>query len=154
MPQYAEQIIDRELRISLYDNEAFASAEYRKRVQILRDGEPVGAPEWQNSTITQEALKGILGDAAVAHREHVSKVEAQIVQMRLDHASELVALRQQATEASMTAERKREDLIAEFSAALAERNATIQAQQEMLRQLSSRVAEFEQAAAVSSEPTP
>ncbi len=89
-----ERVLDREVRVSLYDNESFASAEYRKLVQILRDGEPVGMPEWRPAPITQDALKALLGDAAVIHRDHVAQVEQQMRELRLAHRAEIEALMQ------------------------------------------------------------
>lgn len=143
MPEYTEQIVDRELRISLYDNEAFASAEYRKRVQVIRDGEPVGKPEWQPAPITQEALQALLGEAAVTHRDHVTQVEAQIRELRITHAAELQALRDQAMAAANSAAKAHEDFVAEANAAIAERNAALQQQAQTITQLNLRVAELD-----------
>lgn len=151
MPEYTEQIIDRELRVSLYDDDSFASAEYRKRVQVLRDGEPAGKPEWQPAPITQEALQILLGEASVTQRDHVTRVEAQCLQMRADHAAELAALKQAHAEALASAEAARQQVIAEANATIQEQNTAAAALRSQNAQLAARVQELE--SLIAAEPT-
>ncbi|WP_135210355.1 hypothetical protein [Vitreimonas flagellata] len=141
MPDYTEQVVDRELRVSLYIDGSFASAEARKRVQVLRDGETVGQPEWQNEPISQEALKTLLGDAAVEQRGHVERVEAQVLQMRADRAAELSALRETHSAALTAAETARQQVIAEANTIIEAKNVALELARARISELEAALAE-------------
>ena len=115
MAELTEEIVDREIRISLYLDGTFASAERRNRVQVLRDGQAVGAPEWHSEKVEKpEELQAFLGETAVTHAANVKALSDAHIEKRNAWMAEKEQM--QAQHAAT---------VAELQALLAERDAKL-----------------------------
>lgn len=89
MPTYGEIVKRPEVRVSLYEDGSFASAQMLVVTQATRDGEKFGGrvERWERIE-DQAALIALLGEAAVTQRAHVDAVEKKIQDERKAKADE------------------------------------------------------------------